>query len=187
MTARLKVNINQIDASFIQRLKEQFGDSTLEISIAPAASVEPMTEDQFWGIIDLLNWEEAQNEAILKDALNYLVTLPIAAIYRFQDMLCEKLYQLDGQRFAEQIGYGDTDEYFSVDEFLYARACVLANGKATYEAVLSGEMEFPRDLTFEPLLFLASNAYEEKTNKEFIHVPTKSYETFSNEAAWSPN
>lgn len=183
MTATLKININQLDERFVQRLKEQFGDSTLEISIAPTASVAPLTDEQFWEIINLINWEEENKEAILKAALLKLSNSSIGAIYRFQDILCSKLYELDGRKYAEQLGYG-SEEYFSVDEFLYARACVIANGRETYEAVLKEEMEMPQNLTFEPLLYLAGHAYFQKTGKEFIHVPTHSYETFSNQSAW---
>ncbi|MEM6699373.1 MAG: DUF4240 domain-containing protein [Bacteroidota bacterium] len=183
MTATLKININQLDANFIQRLKEQFGDSTLEINIAPTASVAPLTDEQFWEIIDLLDWEKEHKDDILQNALLRLSNISIGAIYRFQDILCDKLYQLDGRKYAEQLGYG-SEEYFSVDEFLYARACVIANGKEIYEAVLNGEMEMPQDLTFEPLLYLAGHAYLRKIGKEFIHVPTHSYETFANQSSW---
>ncbi len=41
-----------------------------------------------------------------------------------------------------------------------------------------------KDLTFESLLVIASAAYERKTGKQFVYVPSRSYETYSNEEGW---
>jgi len=73
---------------------------------------------------------------------------------------------------------------FSSDNFLYARACVVANGKAFYEKVLADPAQMPKDLTFEPLLSLARKAYQKKTGAAFDYFPTNSYETFSNPEGW---
>jgi hypothetical protein len=52
-------------------------------------------------------------------------------IFEFADLVSEKLHALDGLHYALQIGEDawSHDKYFSVDNFLYARCCVVANGK----------------------------------------------------------
>jgi hypothetical protein len=69
-----------------------------------------------------------------------------------------------------------------VDGFLYDRLCVVANGKATYEAVLEDPTRMPTEVSFEPLLYVASQAYELKTGNTFDYQPTVSYETYANKA-----
>ena len=69
---------------------------------------------------------------------------------------------------------------------LYARCCVVANGRDFYESVLSDPAEFPNDTDFEALLELASAAHELKFGKvpDPFDTPV-SYETFSNQAGWA--
>jgi len=72
-----------------------------------------------------------------------------------------------------------------VDLFLYARCCVVANGRAFYEHVLAHPEDMPKDLTFEALLNLASHAFERKTGFEMEYVPAYNYETFANTEGWA--
>lgn len=72
------------------------------------------------------------------------------------------------------------DRPFSSDYFLYARACVVANGKDYFERVLADPTQMPKGFTFEALLYLAADAYKRKTGQDFEYVPTVSYETYSN-------
>ena len=78
----------------------------------------------------------------------------------------------------------DPEGYFSDDEFLYARCCVVANGKEAYQSVLSDPSNFPTDLAFEDLLYVAANAYERKTGKRFLSTPAFNFETGSNKQGW---
>ncbi len=183
MTTQFKISLQQLDLTFIQQLKEQYADAMLEISIAPAEGSTPMSEDEFWTVIDKLDWDKQEDQAVLKPAVDYLVTMPTPAIYHFHNLLSEKLFQLDQRKYAEQVGYTET-RYFSVDTFLYTRACVVANGPTTYQAVLQEEMAMPNDFTFESILYLAAEAYKQKTGKEFIAIPQYRYETYSNKEGW---
>jgi hypothetical protein len=146
-----------------------------------------MDEERFWEIIALLDWSKADDDdAILASAIKALQQLPVADIQRFQDLLAEKLYALDQQVFAEQIGagcYGGA-QHFSVDVFLYARACVVANGKDFYYRVLRDPRKMTQDHTFEALLYLAALAYQQKTSEGWDYLPKMSCETFSNSAGW---
>jgi hypothetical protein len=82
------------------------------------------------------------------------------------------------------IDANEKENYLSVDDFLYARCAVVANGKAFYENVLNNPSEMPTDLTFEPLLYIAMHAYKRKTGKEFMLAPAFNYETYSNKGGW---
>lgn len=146
-----------------------------------------MTENRFWEIIDLLDWSQGEdNDAILKPAVKALQQCSEADIFRFQDILAQKLFTLDGQAFAEQIGARSFNGpyHFSVDIFLYARAGVVANGENFYHKVLENPSMMPKDLTFEPLLYLVGTAFENKTGKDWEYLPKISYETFSNPKGW---
>ena len=79
--------------------------------------------------------------------------------------------------------YGD--DYFSADDFLYTRCCVLANGQETYEDVLAHPKKMPKDLTFEALLTVIPKAYELKTGKkDYFPITEFSHESLSNRQAW---
>jgi len=71
-----------------------------------------------------------------------------------------------------------------VDNFLYARCCVVANGKAYYEQVLKNPEDMPKEVTFEALLRIPGEAYQKKTGKRLVFVTTYSYETYSNREGW---
>lgn len=152
-----------------------------------------MSEAFFWEIINLFNWTESDSDLVMKNAVIELSKCSIEDIYKFQDILSEKLFHLDKKVYAQNIGEASfkENEYFSSDMFLYVRACVVANGKETYEFVLANPTEMPKDIDFEDILFLAEKAYNLKTGKnDFNYIPKKSFETFSNQQGWdlsSPN
>ena len=53
------------------------------------------------------------------------------------------------------------------------------------KTVLKDPVLMPKDLTFESLLHLASDAYFKKTGKEFEYFSTIPIETYSNKAGWA--
>jgi hypothetical protein len=186
-TTTYRGRLANISASFLQQLKAAYPDSDVEIQLHAPDAAE-LDEEEFWYIIGLLDWNRGKNNAaILAPAVEYLSRRGVASIFRFDDILAEKLFQLDMQRFAEALGehaYRD-GEPFSVDNFLYARCCVVANGRSFFEKVLQDPTAMPKSFTFEPLLYLARNAYRLKTElNDYDHLPAISYETFSNPAGW---
>ncbi|MEN0004321.1 MAG: DUF4240 domain-containing protein [Bacteroidota bacterium] len=183
MTSSFKIAVKNLDQDFIKAMQEKYKDAELEITIKRPSGIQPLEEETFWNIIDQLDWEATTDDGILAPAIEHLSSLSIAHIYGFEEILSKKLYHLDQQKFAAQIGKRSfqADRYFSVDTFLYARACVVANGKAAYDEVVAIPEAMPKDLTFEPILYLAAKAYEKKTGKSFLYIPTYSYETYSNE------
>ena len=187
MTAILKIKAQDLTPQLIKDIQEKYADRDLEISVSPSSNDHLVNEDDFWEIIDLLDWSKTgDNNAVLKPAIEKLASYPIHFTYQFQDFLSEKLFQLDGRKFAENIGEDAYQEnkYFSPDQFLYARCCVVANGKSAFNEVLENPSEMPKNMTFEPILYLANKAYHQKTGKKLDYLPLFNFETYANEKAW---
>jgi len=143
----------------------------------------------FWEIIEQLDWSKSGNDdAVIKPVIDVLVNMEIDDIYQFEKLLTENLYQLDTKEIAKQIGLGayqDEDQYFSPDNFLYARCAVVANGEKLFKDVLENPEAFPQAIEFEALLSIASVSYEKKTNQDWDYFDEEfSYETFSNAKGW---
>ncbi|WP_260804534.1 DUF4240 domain-containing protein [Planococcus maritimus] len=147
-----------------------------------------MDENEFWNIVNMFQWKHAgYDEKILKKAIKYLSAKSNEDINEFEDILSKLLYDLDGKIYAENIGedsYVDGDTYFSPDEFLYARCVVVANGKDYYYEVLNDPNSMPKDMEFEAILYVASEAFEMKNDAEYEYSPKFDYETYSNESKW---
>lgn len=141
---------------------------------------------RFWKIIAAFDWTQGSEGAIMAPAVARLATLSEGEIRGFEDMLCARLYELDGQAWAEGNGMLVEDgAFFSVDCFLYARCLVVANGKRHFRRVLKDPSLMPGgDDDFESLLYLAQRAYEEKTGQEGFLDSRLSAETYSNVSQW---
>ena len=187
MLTKLHIGVEELSPEWIQKLQERYDNAQLEIIVHESDEVKAMSEAVFWKVIEQLDWTKGEdNDAIIAPAVQMLSTYPVRDIERFQDILAEKLFQLDKQAYAEQIGtyaYGG-DHDFSVDTFLYARACVIANGKDFYREVLHDPSKMPKEFTFESLLYLAGIAYQKKTGSAWEYLPKVSYETYSNREGW---
>jgi hypothetical protein len=188
MTATLKIPVKDLSHEMLEDIRQKYGNAMLEITRPAEAEPGGLGDDTFWSLIDLLDWtKQGNDQLIIAPLVEALAQLPISAIYRFADILSEKLFALDDIRFARQIGRNawiDETSSFSVDDFLYARCCVVANGRKAFETVLANPAEMPKDLTFEELLRIAPTAYRKKTNKTFNYLPLFNVETFSNQEAW---
>ncbi|PSR11932.1 MAG: hypothetical protein DA408_13525 [Bacteroidetes bacterium] len=183
MSATIKILVDRIDESFLEDLKEKYAGAELEITVHREGNPALLQEEEFWAIIDHLAWDETEDKAIVEPVISLLSTLPLSKIYSFQEILAEKLFQLDQAKFARQFpGYPDA---LSVDGFLYDRLCVVANGKEKYDAVLRNPTLMPTDVSFEPLLDVANQAFLRKTGKAMVFVPTFNYETYSNRGGWN--
>lgn len=186
MATVLKVNVKDLDVQFFEDLGKRMADSgQVEIRIPDGhPNPELFSDDDFWKIIDLLDWEQPEPTGVLAPSVRALADMPVLSIYLFADKLSEKLYQLDtrihGEAYLSSLG----DDYLSVDEFLYVRCAVVAEGKEYYEEVLKNAKKISSDLSFESLLYLTDKAYQLKTGREFDYSPTLSFETYSNQQAW---
>ncbi|MBH0168179.1 DUF4240 domain-containing protein [Fictibacillus sp. 18YEL24] len=140
-----------------------------------------MSEEMFWSIISLVDDED------IEAAIQKLAGLGVRNIKQFEETLSYKLFQLDTEEHARNIGvysYKDENKHFSVDLFLYFRCAVITNGRDFYELVLQNPIHMPGNDTCEPILDLASEAYELRTGKEFEYETGCDYETFSNRKGW---
>ncbi len=177
-----RIKLTELDEHFIQELKaaHHAEDAVVYFQVHPDQGGEVMTEEMFWDIIGKLDWDKEgeSNRAVVRPLVAYLAEQPVSIIFQFEEMLANKLYELDTKGHAENCGdnaWKGDEKPFSVDVFLYARACVIANGRACFEKVKADPKEMLKDLTFETLLYVASDAYEKKTGKPFGFLPTRSY------------
>jgi len=173
----------------LQDLQNRYPRAVVRVETGEPLTDTKMDESQFWQIIQSLDWKQTENARVIAPAIEALSQYPIADIAAFDDLLSQKLYALDGQRYAEQTGdraySNNPDQHFSVDGFLYARCCVVANGKEFYEKVLQDPTLMPKNYTFEPLLYLAEKDYRTQTGRnDYDHVPEVWSETFSNADGW---
>ena len=147
-----------------------------------------LSQSQFWQIIDLLDWEqEGDDDLVMAPAVQHLQGLQKEAIAAFEEILCEKLFLLDGERYAREIGresYRGEGQYFSKEWFLAARCCAVANGQEFFEEVLSDPSAMPKDLGFLALSGLAARAYKAKSGLEFHYRPRFDCQTMSNTTGW---
>lgn len=185
----LELPIQDVSMSALMDLKSRYPSATLRVEWENLPQKEGMNEAQFWAIIDLFDWKTRDSDAILAPAIKSLAQFTLKDIQTFHDILNEKLYALDARRFAEQLGSNrytsDDSNYFSVDSFLYARCCVVANGRIFYEKVLQNPTKMPKEYTFESLLYLPRKAWQLKTGRDsYDYFPETWSETFSNSDGW---
>jgi len=187
MNSVYKLKLSDLTERLLQELKNQFAHAEVEVHVNTPLQWTRAEEDWFWSMIDLLDWsKEGNDEAIIQPLITQLATQPIRSILLFADILSEKLFQLDAQVFAENMGeYSFRDGYyFSVDDFLYARCCVVANGREAYQNVQQDPTEMPEKETFGALLRIAPQAYLLKTGQRMQYQPAYPIETFSNAKGW---
>ncbi|KXH87244.1 DUF4240 domain-containing protein [Sporosarcina sp. HYO08] len=144
---------------------------------------EHMDDAEFWSLICLLNGKQQKplkkNVGIL---IKELSERTVETIFAFEETLSYKLFLLDTPAYAHQTH--EADNYFSPDQFLYARCAVVARGQSYFERVLANPSLFDLDLEFEELLTVTSKAYKKKTKDNFSYISAYDYETFSNKQAW---
>lgn len=146
-----------------------------------------MTEAIFWMLIGMLDWSKAGNALqVIEPVIIELVKKNKSDIIKFEEILAQKLYDLDTNPHAKQIGIEGfkKNKYFSGDWFLYSRCVVVANGKDLYNNVLMNPKKFPKNSEFESLLSIGREAYQRKTGMEYNEITKVSYETYSNKAGW---
>ena len=147
-----------------------------------------MNEKEFWSIIGMLDWEETgDDEAVVEPVVNCLSKKSDEEIFEFEELLAQKLHALDTKAHAKEIGedaYVNAEEFFSVDGFLYSRCVVVANGKELFQHILENPKDFPKNMEFEAILYVAQEAYEQKNNKEWTYVSPTNYETYKNVSGW---
>ncbi|MBE9160315.1 DUF4240 domain-containing protein [Nodosilinea sp. LEGE 06152] len=141
---------------------------------------------KFWAAINTiykaaLDRKEEEKNAALLPLARVLISFSLSELEEFEQHLHEVLFAIDGEDFF------DTSGQTSGDGFLYCRCYVVAKGLEFYNHVLQNPSLMP-DQEYEPLLYVASNAWAVKTgNKadDWPFVSSISYETGCNSARWS--
>ena len=188
VTTVIKYPLRNLHPDAVRDLQEKYPDAEVRIELDSSRSHEGLTEGRFWQLIDLLDWSKGvDNDAVIEPVKNALAALPVRHIYEFDDILSQKLFLLDGLAFARQIGESSWQpgKYFSVDVFLYARCCAVANGFEFYQKLLKDPALMPKDMDFGALLRIAEEAYVCKTGRPYVYVPAYPVETYSNEEGWA--
>jgi hypothetical protein len=161
----------------------------LDKSAAIILDADNFGEEQFWRIIDLLDWNQSGNDAqVIEPAVEALAQAPLESIDMFSEILAEKLYAIDGKDHASEIGsqsFNGVKGSFSKNWFLYVRCCAVANGKEFYDEVMQDAKEMPKDMEFQALLAIAPKAFKRKTGQKYDYETKYNYETFSNRPAWA--
>lgn len=186
MATQIKIPLHQLNLEMVQDLQEKYPNAEVVVDLQPERHPDAIDEGGFWHLIDLIDWSKETDVEQIEPLIDALEKLPVKSIFAFDDKLTEKLYLLDKKDYAKQIGKDSwtNSSYFSVDIFLYARTCVIANGKAFYTEVLKDATLMPKGLTYEPLLYAAATAYETKTGKKYEYVPAYPIETYANKKGW---
>lgn len=186
MATVLRLNINDLSNQLLYELGQKFGQSAqVEIRVQKKKKKQELFSDkQFWQIINMLDWTQKSHKDILAPAIKQLAEMPIVNIYLFADKLSEKLFLLDTRLHGDAYLAKQEDDYFSVDDYLYVRCAVVAEGQVYYEQVLNDPQTMPGDITFESLLSLADAAYKQQAGKPFDYQPSYNYETYSNKKGW---
>ena len=186
MTTLFKVHLADLTSQFFHYLSQKFDTSTeFEIRVSEKKQKQELfSEAEFWQIMAALDWSKTTATDIIAPAVNKLAGMPVVNIYLFADKLAQKLYQLDTKAHGAAYLANEEDGYLSVDDFLYVRCAVVAEGKDYFDHILKTPVELSNEISFEPLLNLADDAYTLKTGKSFDYHAPLSYETYSNKAAW---
>lgn len=146
-----------------------------------------LPDDEFWGLIGLLDWSRGDDhQAVLDPLIDELARRPRRERHAFDNTLARLLYDLDGRAWARRMGlgwYGESDD-LSTDTFVYARCAVVAQGQAYYETVRRDPSQMRPDEDFEVILYATSEAQQRLTGEEDEFETRLSYETFSNSAGW---
>ena len=185
MGTTITINAKDLNEKAIKAIQERFGDAELEIQVQHSTeNVSHLSSDECWALIGRLDWiqEDAGDNLVIAPLLDALSELPIRNIYQFADWLSEMLWNLDTRAHAQV--FLEEDEYLSVDDFLYARCAVVANGQDFYQQVLETPADMPTDVTFEALLYVPQEAFQKKTGEKMVYVPLFNYETYSNKEGW---
>ncbi len=186
MNTAIKIPIQSLNPVVVKDLQEKYPKAVVQIEVEQEEG-KSMDERKFWEIIALLDWGRKRNEDVISPAVESLSQLSEQDLFEFDQILAEKLFALDGEKYAKPLGWGDSSgRSFSPDVFLYSRCCAVANGKVFYEKVFQDPSLMPKEFTFEPILFLSEKAHLLKTgNHHYDYLPSISYETFSNHDGWS--
>ena len=177
--------LSSVDLEVLQDLQRRYPNAVIRVEAEDQLGTTSVSEDFFWGIIAQFDWGRKRPQDVMAPAIMALSAYGEAEIFAFEECLAQKLYALDTELHAKQIGWGQEGAFFSPDGFLYNRCAVVANGNDFYVKVLNTPELMSVDISFEPILYLAEKAYQLKTGKnDYDYLPNTNFETFANTKGW---
>ena len=191
MTNVIRYPLRNISPQTLRDLQEHYPNASVSIELSENPQNGGLTESDFWELVAQLDWSKStDDDLIIAPVVEALTKSPIRHIYDFADILSHKLYLLDGEAYAniQNESNKTIDADFAADKFLYARCCVVANGKAFFDNIRQHPNEMPLNYIFAPLLRIPSEAFKKQVGKHVEHVWAYPIETFSNSEGWqTPN
>jgi len=149
-----------------------------------------MDEATFWKLIELVDigaLQRQNQDAAVQPLTEALTKLDEASVFEFENILVQMLYDIDGQKYADEAGRSGNSD----DGFLYIRCFVVAMGREYYNAVKADPRRMPKDEAWcESLTYVAGQAWTTITGKdeedwyELATGTSVSYESGSNKANW---
>jgi hypothetical protein len=146
-----------------------------------AQASTPMHEERFWAVVStaITRVDEEWDSARARRALSALSDLELRS---FRDRLAEKLFGLDGRRFATGNRAGPVS---SDDAFLYSRLAAVASGQQFYEAVLANPAKMPLEDDGEVLLLILAEMWQDRFGTAIDWPERWPIESGSNRAQWT--
>lgn len=187
MTNVIRYPLRNISPQTLRDLQEHYPNASVQIELSEKPQEGGLTEADFWDLIAQLDWTKSGNDdAVIAPVVVALIKSPLRHIYDFADILSHKLYLLDGEIYANPQNEPNVafDSDFAADRFLYARCCVVANGKAFYDNIRQNPLEMPLNYLFAPLLRIPSEAFKQQVGKQLEHVWAYPVESFTNPDGW---
>ena len=149
-------------------------------------NIMPNKFQPFWNIMELCDWNnEGDDDKVLKPVIEYLSRQSDHAIFEFDDLMSELLYNLDTKELADQCE--KADPLMCDDTFLYSRCVALINGCSYYEKVKQGKEKSLWSMEFEALIYVPQEAWALKHKSSvdnYPHCAPFCFETGSNRDGW---
>jgi len=172
----------------LKYIKHTFCSIVFATSLLLCTTVSAMDDSEFWtliSLIDIKKLDEGDEDTALQKLTDVLASKSEAEIGAFEEMLSQKLYNIDGRKWINQAGESSNSD----DGFLYARCYVVAKGKKYYQEVLSKPSLMPKssDQWAESMLYITMKAWTTLTGKneeQFTLYASVSSETGSNTDQW---
>jgi hypothetical protein len=182
--SRMAFKVERVDA---RRERSHVVSALLAESPAqPPARPSESEREVFWADVARLDWTVADPELVIEPLIANLARRDRVEIESFEAALTWFLFQLDGERFAREIGSGAYGtEYFSPDHFLDARCAAVARGQEVYSEILATPSKMPKDAEFEALLWVAERAWLRRFSSLEGFSTNKAIFTFSNRDGWA--